>query len=114
MSHLNRVFVSGVAKALEEKYKPEQTEFVGVKVRSNSFLQLYTEIHCWQIKVAFQMDLSGIIRIEKAEAVIQRKSQGVVECKLLVIELFFFFPQPCRVQNIHVHSALHMFFFCVN
>ncbi|RCN44627.1 DnaK family protein [Ancylostoma caninum] len=64
VSHLNKVSISGVAKALEEKYKPEQTEFVGVKV-------------------AFQMDLSGILRIEKAEAVIQRKSQGVVECKLI-------------------------------
>ncbi|KIH52131.1 hypothetical protein ANCDUO_17769 [Ancylostoma duodenale] len=49
VSHLNKVSISGVAKALEEKYKPEQTEFVGVKV-------------------AFQMDLSGILRIEKAEA----------------------------------------------
>ncbi|EPB79014.1 DnaK family protein [Ancylostoma ceylanicum] len=57
VSHLNKVSVSGVGKALEEKYKPDQTEFAGVKV-------------------AFQMDLSGIVRIEKAEAVIQRKSQG--------------------------------------
>ncbi|KHJ89421.1 hypothetical protein OESDEN_10756, partial [Oesophagostomum dentatum] len=60
VSHLTTVSVSGVAKALEEKHKPEQTEFQGVKV-------------------AFQLDPSGIVRIDKAEAVIQRKSQGVVE-----------------------------------
>ncbi|KAL6733177.1 hypothetical protein Aduo_003847 [Ancylostoma duodenale] len=70
VSHLNKVSISGVAKALAEKYKPEQTEFVGVKV-------------------AFQLDLSGILRIEKAEAVIQRKSQGVVESITKTITGFF-------------------------
>ncbi|EYC07712.1 hypothetical protein Y032_0069g360 [Ancylostoma ceylanicum] len=70
VSHLNKVSVSGVGKALEEKYKPDQTEFAGVKV-------------------AFQMDLSGIVRIEKAEAVIQRKSQGVVESITKTITGFF-------------------------
>ncbi|KAK6733338.1 hypothetical protein RB195_017221 [Necator americanus] len=70
VSHLTTVSVSGVGKALEEKHKPEQTEFVGVKV-------------------AFQLDLSGILRIEKAEVVIQRKSQGVVESITKTISGFF-------------------------
>ncbi|PIO61294.1 hypothetical protein TELCIR_17184 [Teladorsagia circumcincta] len=66
VSHLTTVSVFGVGKALEDKLKPEENEFLGVKV-------------------GFQMDLSGILRIEKAEAVVQRKSQGVVECELEVL-----------------------------
>ncbi|CAJ0607927.1 unnamed protein product [Cylicocyclus nassatus] len=69
-SHLTTVSVSGLAKALEEKMQKDQTEFMGVKV-------------------AFQMDLSGICQIEKAEAVIQRKSQGVVESITKTISGFF-------------------------
>ncbi|KAK6034503.1 hypothetical protein COOONC_27992 [Cooperia oncophora] len=59
VSHLTTVSVAGLGKALEDKLKPEETEFSGVKV-------------------GFQMDLSGILRIEKAEAVLKRKSQGVL------------------------------------
>ncbi|VDL81988.1 unnamed protein product [Nippostrongylus brasiliensis] len=68
--HVTTVSVSGVGKALEDKLKPEESEFVGVKV-------------------GFQTDLSGILRIEKAEAVIQRKSQGVVESITKTISGFF-------------------------
>ncbi|PIO73912.1 hypothetical protein TELCIR_04105, partial [Teladorsagia circumcincta] len=70
VSHLTTVSVFGVGKALEDKLKPEENEFLGVKV-------------------GFQMDLSGILRIEKAEAVVQRKSQGVVESITNTITGFF-------------------------
>ncbi|VDM55865.1 unnamed protein product [Angiostrongylus costaricensis] len=52
---LNTISVFGVAKALENELKPDETDFVGVKI-------------------GFLVDLSGVLRIEKAEAVIKRKT----------------------------------------
>ncbi|XGW10237.1 hypothetical protein V3C99_012040 [Haemonchus contortus] len=70
VSHLTTVSVLGLGKALEGKLNPEQTEFTGVKV-------------------GFLMDMSGVLRVEKAEAVLQRKSQGVVESITNTITGFF-------------------------
>ncbi|KAJ1346061.1 hypothetical protein KIN20_000742 [Parelaphostrongylus tenuis] len=67
---LNTISVFGVAKALEKELKPEKTEFAGVKV-------------------GFLVDSSGILRVEKAEAVIKRKTQGVVESIKKTITGFF-------------------------
>uniref|UniRef100_A0A1I7XTM9 DUF727 domain-containing protein n=1 Tax=Heterorhabditis bacteriophora TaxID=37862 RepID=A0A1I7XTM9_HETBA len=61
ISQIFTVSVSGLDKAIKEKVKTDETEFKGVKV-------------------AFQLDGSGIIRVQSGEAVIQKKSQGVVEC----------------------------------
>uniref|UniRef100_A0A0K0CVF7 Hypoxia up-regulated protein 1 n=1 Tax=Angiostrongylus cantonensis TaxID=6313 RepID=A0A0K0CVF7_ANGCA len=55
LPQLSRISVFGVAKALENELKPDETEFVGVKI-------------------GFLVDLSGVLRIEKAEAVIKRKT----------------------------------------
>ncbi|KAE9417559.1 hypothetical protein Angca_008280, partial [Angiostrongylus cantonensis] len=70
LPQLSRISVFGVAKALENELKPDETEFVGVKI-------------------GFLVDLSGVLRIEKAEAVIKRKSQGVVESITKTITGFF-------------------------
>ncbi|CAI4226902.1 unnamed protein product [Auanema sp. JU1783] len=67
---LATISVDGLTQVIEEKVKAEETEFKGVKV-------------------PFILDGSGIVRVGKAEATIQRKSQGVVESITNTISGFF-------------------------
>ncbi|CAJ0585594.1 unnamed protein product, partial [Mesorhabditis spiculigera] len=66
---INEVSIKGLKAALEEKLN-EDNEFKGVKA-------------------AFSMDYSGVVQIEGAEAIIEKKSKGVVESLTNTITGFF-------------------------